>query len=71
MFFVVVLFEDLLVSSNKFTIYKTLIMKTNYLLIIFLLLSTFGFAQSYDISCVVKEMGSGLPIPVMPWFLNQ
>ena len=38
-------------------------MKTNYLLIIFLLLSTFGFAQSYDISGVVKEMGSGLPIP--------
>ncbi|MCI4442862.1 MAG: TonB-dependent receptor [Lentimicrobium sp.] len=38
-------------------------MKTNYLLIIFLLLSTFGFAQSYDIGGVVKEMGSGLPIP--------
>ena len=38
-------------------------MKTNYLLIIFLLLSTFGFAQSYDISGIVKEMGSGLPIP--------
>ena len=38
-------------------------MKTNYLLIIFLLLSTFGFAQSYDISGVVKEMCSGLPIP--------
>ena len=38
-------------------------MKTNYLWIIFLLLSTFGFAQSYDISGVVKEMGSGLPIP--------
>ncbi len=38
-------------------------MKTNYLLIIFLLLSSFGFAQSYDISGVVKEMGSGVPIP--------
>ena len=38
-------------------------MKTNYLLIIFLLLSTFGFAQSYDIGGVIKESGSGLPIP--------
>lgn len=38
-------------------------MKSNYLLIIFLLLSTFGFAQSYDISGVVKETTSGLPIP--------
>lgn len=37
-------------------------MKTNYLLIIFLFLSNFGFAQSYDIEGVVKEMGSGLPI---------
>lgn len=38
-------------------------MKSNYLLIIFLLLSTFGFAQSYDIGGVVKETTSGLPIP--------
>lgn len=38
-------------------------MKSNYLLIIFLLLSTFGFAQSYDIGGVVKETTSGLPLP--------
>lgn len=38
-------------------------MKSNYLLIIFLLLSTFGFAQSYDVGGVVKEKASGLPIP--------
>ena len=38
-------------------------MKSNYLLIYFLLLSCFGFAQGYDIGGVVKETGSGLPIP--------
>nr|WP_314895509.1 TonB-dependent receptor [uncultured Flavobacterium sp.] len=38
-------------------------MKSNYLLIIFLLLSTFGFAQSYDVGGAVKEKASGLPIP--------
>jgi hypothetical protein len=37
-------------------------MKTNYLLIIFLLTSIFSFAQNYDIGGVVKEIGSGLPI---------
>ncbi|MFV8337809.1 SusC/RagA family TonB-linked outer membrane protein [Flavobacterium sp. LB3P21] len=38
-------------------------MKSNYLLILFLLLSSFGFAQGYDVGGVVKETGSGLPIP--------
>lgn len=38
-------------------------MKSNYLLILFLFLSSFGFAQGYDIGGVVKETGSGLPIP--------
>ncbi|RZK11737.1 MAG: TonB-dependent receptor [Flavobacterium sp.] len=38
-------------------------MKSNYLLIYFLLLSTFGFAQSYDIGGTVKESGTGLPLP--------
>jgi TonB-dependent starch-binding outer membrane protein SusC len=38
-------------------------MKPNYLLIIFLLLSTFGFAQSYDVGGTVKEKATGLPIP--------
>ena len=38
-------------------------MKSNYVLIIFLLFSTFGFAQSFDIGGFVKEKGSGLPIP--------
>ena len=38
-------------------------MKSNYLLILFLFLSAFGFAQSYEIEGVVKEAGSGLPIP--------
>lgn len=38
-------------------------MKFNYLLIIFLFLSTFGFAQNFDIGGTVKEKGSGLPIP--------
>jgi TonB-linked SusC/RagA family outer membrane protein len=38
-------------------------MKSNYLLIIFLLLSTFGFAQSYGVGGTVKEKASGLPIP--------
>lgn len=38
-------------------------MKSNYLLIYFLLLSAFGFAQSYDIGGTVKESGSGLPLP--------
>lgn len=37
-------------------------MKSNYLLLYFLLLSTFGFAQNYDIGGVVKEAGSGLPL---------
>ena len=38
-------------------------MKSNYLLILFLFLSAFGFAQSFEIEGVVKEAGSGLPIP--------
>ena len=38
-------------------------MKSNYLLILFLFLSSFGFAQGYDIAGVVKETGSGIPIP--------
>ena len=38
-------------------------MKSNYLLILFLFLSSFGFAQGYDVGGVVKEKGSGLPIP--------
>jgi TonB-linked SusC/RagA family outer membrane protein len=38
-------------------------MKANYLLITFLFLSTFGFAQSFDIGGTVQEKGSGLPIP--------
>jgi TonB-linked SusC/RagA family outer membrane protein len=38
-------------------------MKSNYLLILFLFLSTFCFAQSYEIEGVVKEAGSGFPIP--------
>jgi TonB-linked SusC/RagA family outer membrane protein len=38
-------------------------MKSNYLLIIFLFFSTFGFSQSYDVGGIVKEKGSGLPIP--------
>ncbi|MFE3848830.1 SusC/RagA family TonB-linked outer membrane protein [Flavobacterium sp. LB3P45] len=37
-------------------------MKSNFLLIIFLFLSAFGYAQGYDIGGVVKETGSGLPI---------
>ncbi len=38
-------------------------MKSNYLLIYFLLLSTFGFSQNYDIGGQVKESGSQLPLP--------
>jgi TonB-dependent SusC/RagA subfamily outer membrane receptor len=38
-------------------------MKSNYLLIIFLLLSTLGFSQSFDIGGTVKEKSSGLSIP--------
>ncbi|WP_035670921.1 TonB-dependent receptor [Flavobacterium sp. 83] len=38
-------------------------MKSNYLLIIFLFLSAFAHAQGYDVGGVVKEAGSGLPIP--------
>ncbi|WPR73009.1 TonB-dependent receptor [Flavobacterium sp. NG2] len=38
-------------------------MKSNYLLTIFLFLSTLGFAQSFDIGGIVKEKGSGLSIP--------
>jgi TonB-dependent starch-binding outer membrane protein SusC len=37
-------------------------MKSNYLSIIFLLLCSFGFAQSYDVGGVVKESATGLPI---------
>jgi TonB-linked SusC/RagA family outer membrane protein len=38
-------------------------MKSNYLLLYFLLLSTLGFAQSYDIGGTVKEMSTGIPLP--------
>ena len=38
-------------------------MKSNYLLIYFLLLSAFGFAQGYDIGGIVNESGKNTPIP--------
>ncbi|MBC5841044.1 TonB-dependent receptor [Flavobacterium sp. F-380] len=38
-------------------------MKTNYLLILFLFLSSLSFAQGVEVGGVVKETGSGLPIP--------
>jgi TonB-linked SusC/RagA family outer membrane protein len=38
-------------------------MKTNYLLILFLFLSSIGFAQRFEIEGVVKEAGYSLPIP--------
>jgi TonB-linked SusC/RagA family outer membrane protein len=37
-------------------------MKSNYLLIIFLLFSAFGFAQKKDIAGIVKERSTGLPL---------
>ncbi len=38
-------------------------MKSNYLLIFFLFITTVGFSQGYDVGGVVKEASSGLPIP--------
>lgn len=38
-------------------------MKSNYLLILFLFISTLGFSQGHDIGGIVKEKGTGLPIP--------
>ena len=38
-------------------------MKSNYLLIFFLFITTVGFSQGYDVGGIVKETGSGLPIP--------
>lgn len=38
-------------------------MKSNYLLLYFLLFSVLGFAQSYDISGTVKESGTNLTLP--------
>lgn len=38
-------------------------MKSNYLLILFLFITTVGFSQGYDVGGVVKEASSGLPIP--------
>jgi TonB-linked SusC/RagA family outer membrane protein len=37
-------------------------MKSNHLLIIFLLFSVFGFAQNKDIAGIVKERSTGLPL---------
>jgi len=37
-------------------------MKSNHLLIIFLLFATFGFAQKKDIAGIVKEQSTGLPL---------
>jgi len=37
-------------------------MKLNYFLIIFLIFSTFGFAQKQDIEGIIKEKGSGMPL---------
>ncbi|GAA4756669.1 MULTISPECIES: SusC/RagA family TonB-linked outer membrane protein [Flavobacterium] len=37
-------------------------MKSNYLLIYFLLISTFGFSQNIDVSGTVKEKGTNIPI---------
>ena len=42
---------------------KIKLMKTNYLLILFLFLSCWSFAQGVEVGGVVKETGSGLPIP--------
>ncbi|OUD35881.1 TonB-dependent receptor [Flavobacterium sp. FPG59] len=38
-------------------------MKSNYLLIFFLFITTLGFSQGFDVGGVVKEASSGLPIP--------
>ncbi|WP_366184082.1 TonB-dependent receptor [Flavobacterium ovatum] len=38
-------------------------MKSNYLLIVFLMFSVLGFSQGFDIGGVVKEKSSGLSIP--------
>jgi TonB-linked SusC/RagA family outer membrane protein len=38
-------------------------MKSNYLLILFLFITTVGFSQGFDVGGVVKEASSGLPIP--------
>ncbi len=38
-------------------------MKSNYLLILFLFITTVGISQGYDVGGVVKEASSGLPIP--------
>ncbi len=38
-------------------------MKSNYLLIVFLMFSTLSFSQSFDIGGIVKENNSGLSIP--------
>ena len=38
-------------------------MKSNYLLIFFLFITTVGFSQGYDVAGVVKEASSGLPLP--------
>jgi TonB-linked SusC/RagA family outer membrane protein len=38
-------------------------MKSNYLLIFFLFITSVGFSQGYDVGGVVKEASSGLPIP--------
>lgn len=47
----------------SFTIKNQNHMKSNYLLIVFLMLSTLSFSQSFDIGGTVKEKSSGLPIP--------
>ena len=64
MFFVVVSFAILsLYQANFIRNKKIKNMKSNYLLIYFLLISTFGFAQNYDIGGTIKETTTGLPIP--------
>ncbi len=37
-------------------------MKLNYLLIVFLIFSTLGYAQKQDVEGIVKEKGSGMPL---------
>jgi TonB-linked SusC/RagA family outer membrane protein len=38
-------------------------MKRNYLLIVFLIFSSLGFAQNYDVGGIVKEASTGIPLP--------
>ena len=64
MFFVVVIFALLSFEPDTFILQQNqIIMKPKLLLILFILFSSYGYSQMYEISGTVLDATSGMPLP--------